>query len=212
MEDYSVRPVNRGDIADLVLNVHYAGRWPSVSFAYGLYRGGEIVGAVTYGTPPSAPLRSGIAGSEFSGNVLELNRLVLSDNRRNEASFLISRSLRMLGGDRIIVSFADISEGHNGCVYRASNFLYCGLSAKRTNWKVRGREHLHGQTIADEFRGVANRSEKMREKYGDDFYLEDRPRKHRYIFISGSKSFKKKAERSLKYPPIAFTPSGVGRV
>src|SRR5690606_39337100 len=95
--------------------------------------------------------------------------------------------------------YADTAQGHKGYVYQACNFLYCGLSAKRTDWKVKGKEHLHGQTIADEFRGVPNRAEAMRNKYGDDFYLAPRPRKHRYVYIVGSKTFKRKVMNALKY-------------
>ena len=101
--------------------------------------------------------------------------------------------------DRIIVSFADISQGHVGIVYQACNFIYTGLSAKRTDWKVKGKEHLHGQSIADEFRGCQNRVKLMRDKYGDDFYLQSRPRKHRYLFIYGRKSFKKEVSSALRY-------------
>jgi hypothetical protein len=85
-------------------------------------------------------------------------------------------------------------------VYRASNFIYCGLSAKRTDWKVRGLEHLHGQTIADEFRGVPNRSTAMREKYGDDFYLEPRSRKHRYLYFIGSRKEVRGFRQALTWP------------
>jgi hypothetical protein len=112
---------------------------------------------------------------------------------------LVARSLRIIEGDRIIVSFADTAQSHLGIVYQASNFLYCGLSAKRTDWKVRGKEHLHGQTIADEFRGIKNRAAAMRDKYGDDFYLEPRSRKHRYVMIIGSKKFKRAALAALRY-------------
>ncbi len=105
----------------------------------------------------------------------------------------------MIPSQSIVVSFADISVGHAGTVYQATNFLYCGLSAKRTDWKVKGKEHLHGQTIADEFRGVPNRAQAMRDKYGDDFYLAPRPRKHRYIYLVGDRRWKKKAIKALKY-------------
>ena len=98
------------------------------------------------------------------------------------------------------MSFADTSQEHLGIVYQATNFIYTGLSAKRTDWKVKGKEHLHSQTLIDEFRGQPNRSKLIREKYGDDFYVADRPRKHRYIFITGSKTYKKKVLRNLKYP------------
>ena len=202
----SVQQISRQDTKPFLLGIHYARRMPSVSFAFGLFLNGNLDGVVTYGTPPSAPLRGGVCGPDFAKNVIELNRLCLKANRRNEASFLVSKSLRLLGGNRIVISFADTSMGHSGTVYQASNFLYCGLSAKRTDWKVRGKEHLHGQTIADEFRGLANRAAAMREKYGADFYLEPRPRKHRYIRLLGSRKFRKESKNALRYDPQPYPP------
>lgn len=195
----SVGHISRQQLAPFVLERHYARRMPSISFAFGLFEGDYLEGIVTYGSPPSAPLRSGICGPDFKSYVLELNRLCLRRNAPNHASLLVSKSLRLLGGNRIVVSFADTSQGHVGTVYQAANFIYCGLSAKRTDWKIRGREHLHGQTVADEFRGRQDRACAMREKYGDDFYLSPRPRKHRYVRIVGSKGFRAKARRALRY-------------
>lgn len=196
---YSVREIARADCVEFILEIHYARRWPSISYAFGLFDGDNLIGIVTYGTPPSAPLRRGIAGDEYKGDVLELNRLCLMYNRKNEASMLVGRSLKMLPRNKIVVSFADTEQGHAGIVYQAANFIYCGLSAKRTDWKVKGLEHLHGQTIADEFRGVKNRAEAMRQKYGDNFYLAPRPRKHRYIYICGGKEYKKRVLSALRY-------------
>jgi hypothetical protein len=194
-----VREISRKECEPFIIGIHYAKRWPSISFAYGLYDKEELCGIVTYGTPPSSPLKKGIAGEKNKSDVLELNRLCLKYNKKNEASKLVSSSLRLLPKNKIIVSFADISQGHTGIVYQACNFSYHGLSAKRTDWKVKGKEHLHGQTIADEFRGVKNRAKAMRDKYGDDFYLEARPRKHRYIYIIGSKTYKKRIKKEIKY-------------
>jgi hypothetical protein len=194
-----IKPITRGDCAPFILEIHYARRWPSISYAFGLFDGGELIGIATYGTPPSAPLRKGIAGDEYKSDILELNRLCLKYNRKNEASQLIGGSFKLLPKNKIIVSFADTSMGHEGKVYQATNFLYCGLSAKRTDWKVKGKEQLHGQTVADEFRGIKNRAEAMRSKYGDDFYLSPRPRKHRYIYIIGSKKYKREALKAIKY-------------
>ena len=200
----NVTSVSRAECEPFIIGIHYAHRWPSISYSYGLFDKNELIGVVTYGTPPSAPLKRGIAGDENKSNILELNRLCLKYNRKNEASRLISASLKKLPKGRIIISFADMSQGHNGCVYRASNFTYHGLSAKRTDWKVKGKEHLHGQTIADEFRGVKNRAQAMRDKYGDDFYLAPRPRKHRYIFVTGNKAQKKQLTASIKYKKQDF--------
>lgn len=201
---HTVREVTRSDCAEFILEIHYAQRWPSISYAFGLFDSNELIGVVTYGTPPSAPLRRGIAGDDYIADVLELNRLCLRYNRKNEASMLVGQSLKMLPKNKIVVSFADTEQEHVGTVYQAANFIYCGLSAKRTDWKVKGLEHLHGQTIADEFRGVKNRAEAMRQKYGDDFYLAPRPRKHRYIYITGSKSYKKRVLSVLRYPQTSY--------
>ena len=194
-----VMPIARAECEPFIIGIHYAKRWPSISYAFGLYVDNELCGVVTYGTPPSATLKRGIAGDEYKMDVLELNRLCLKYNRKNEASFLVGASLKMLPKNKIIVSFADTQQKHTGIVYQATNFIYCGLSAKRTDWKIKGREHLHGQTIADEFRGQKNRAQAMRDKYGDDFYLAPRPRKHRYIYLNGSKTFKKDVKKKLKY-------------
>ena len=207
IEDFSinknVRKVTRKECEPFILNIHYAKRFPSISYAFGLFDNNELIGIVTYGTPPSSTLRIGIAGEKYKDKILELNRLVLKYNRKNEASKLIGRSLKLLPKS-IVVSFADTEQSHVGYVYQACNFIYTGLSEKRTDWKVKGKEHLHGQTIADEFRGLPNRSKAMKEKYGDDFYLKERPRKHRYIYIVGSKSFRKEALKNLKYKIVEY--------
>lgn len=194
-----VLPINNKAAYPFLLDIHYAGRIPSISYAFGLFDNKKLIGVCTYGTPASAPLKRGICGDRYKHQVIELNRLCLLDNKKNQASFLVGKSLSMIPKPKIIVSYADISQGHTGYVYQATNFIYCGLSAKRTDWKVKGKEHLHGQTIADEFRGVKNRAQAMRDKYGDDFYLAPRPRKHRYVYFSGSKTQKKHFLKALKY-------------
>lgn len=191
--------VNREDYLPFMLDIHYAGRSPSVSYAYGLFIDDKLEGIVSYGTPPSSTLRRGVAGDKYIPDILELNRLVLQSNNKNDSSWLIGNSLKLLPKNKIVVSYADTSQDHVGYVYQATNFIYTGLSAKRTDWKVRGKEHLHSQSIIDEFRGQPNRSKCLREKYGDDFYTVDRPRKHRYIFITGSKTYRKEVLRDLKY-------------
>ncbi len=196
---YTVEEVSREDCEYYIRTLHYAKRWPSVTYRYGLFERGLLVGVVTYGTPASSTLRKGVCGEEHADKVIELNRLCLLNNKPNEASMLVGKSLRMLPKSKVVVSYADTSQDHKGYVYQACNFSYCGLSAKRKDWKLRGREHLHGQTISDEFRGVPNRSKLLREKYGDDFYSEDRPRKHRYVYFVGSKRWKKAMRKTLNY-------------
>lgn len=157
------------------------------------------MGCVTFGSPAGSPVRRGLAGRENAKDVIELNRLCLKDNRKNEASMLVTKAIKLLPKPKIIISYSDTAQGHQGIVYQACNFMYVGLSAKRTDWKIKGKEHLHGQTIADEFRGTKNRAQAMREKYGENFWLSPRPRKHRYVMLHGSKAWKKRVRTQIKY-------------
>jgi hypothetical protein len=177
-----------------LLEKHYAKRIPQIMHAFGLYVDGALKGVVTYGIPASPALCMGICGKEYSDKVLELNRLCLMENNKNESSFLVSHSIQLLPKPTIVVSYADTSQGHVGYVYQATNFLYTGLSANRVDWTIKGMEHKHSKTISD---GMT--LESIKEKYGDDFYYTERSRKHRYIFFHGSKTDKKIMRKLLKY-------------
>ena len=199
-----MREIPSRDAYDLLLNVHYAKRIPSISYAYGLFDENRFAGVITYGTPSSSTLRAGVCGPQFSKSVLELNRLCLTENRPNEASMLVGLSLKKLPHFKVVVSYADTKQSHLGVVYQATNFLYTGLSAKRTDWVVEGMEHLHGQTISDMTRGMENRAEAMREMFGDRLRLEPRSRKHRYITFTGTKGQKKLLRSNLLYPVLPY--------
>jgi len=202
---YVVRQITSKESYYFLLNIHYAKRIPSISFAYGLFHNNELVGVVCYGTPASSNLCRGICGDEWQKSVLELNRLVLLNNQPNEASRLVAASFKLLPAPRIIVSFADLAQNHLGVVYQATNFIYTGLSAKRTDWKIRGQEHLHGVTVADKMRNTEGRRvDAMRSAYGDDFYLAPRSRKHRYIMFIGNKTQKKAMRSALRYQELPY--------
>jgi hypothetical protein len=160
-----------------------------------LKMGGGIKGVITYGVSCSSTLLKGICGEEEMHNVYELNRLWVADDvPKNGESFLISHTLKMLDKE-IIVSFADTSQNHIGYVYQATNFLYCGLSAKFRDPKVKGLEHMHHSTYAH---GMTMKQ--VKEKYGEEnVYYVDRPRKHRYIYFNADKRRKKELKNKLRY-------------
>ena len=187
-------PIQPKETYDWLLNVHYAKRIPQIMKAFGLYDEENLIGVVTYGIPASPSLCMGICGKEYSDMVLELNRLCLLDNHKNLASKLVSGSIKQLPKPTIVVSYADNKQGHVGYVYQATNFLYTGLSEKRVDWAIKGLEHKHSKTISD---GMT--LEKIKEKYGDNFYHIERSRKHRYIIFHGSKNDKKILRSKLKY-------------
>lgn len=189
-----VLPIKNEETYPWLLQKHYAKRIPQIMFAFGLYEENQLVGVVTYGIPASPALCMGICGKEYADKVLELNRVCLLNNDKNQASFLVANSIKLLPKPTIIVSYADTGKGHVGYVYQATNFLYTGLSANRVDWTVKGLEHKHSKTLSD---GMT--LESIKEKYGDDFYYTERSRKHRYIFFHGNKTQKKAMNNLLKY-------------
>jgi hypothetical protein len=201
-DEPAVEPIPARETYRYLLDVHYARRIPSISHAYGLFAGGELVGVVTYGRPSSPPLRVGVAGEDRAEDVWELNRLCLRDNLPNQASMLVGRSLRLLPGKPIVVSYADPSKGHVGLVYQATNFVYTGLSVAASDWAVDGLGHLHGVTVADMSRGRPNRAEWMRETFGDRLHMVERPRKHRYVWCRDRRDYGR-----VRYPRVPYPKS-----
>jgi hypothetical protein len=196
--DYEIKKISHKEAMNIVVSNHYLHRKAPCSSAYGLFKNNLCVGVVVYGTPSSAPLRRGIAGDENSNNVIELTRLWVDPSvPRNGESYLIGNTIKK-SGKEIVVSYADASVGHVGYVYQATNWIYTGLSAKRTNWTIAG-DNRHCQTIADQYT-----ASELRAMYGKKFKLVDRPRKHRYVYINASGKRKKELLAALKYPPQKY--------
>jgi len=199
-ENYYIKPITYQEAMKIIIEKHYLHRKAPCSFAFGLFEKAtnRIVGCITYGTPSSATLRKGICGEDEKDNVIELTRLWIEDSvPRNAESFLIGNTIPLVNKE-IIVSFAEIQQGHVGYVYQATNWIYTGLSAKRTNWTIEG-VNKHCQTIADKYT-----SQELKEIYGDKFTLVERPRKHRYVYFNCNKKRKKELLKKLKYPILPY--------
>jgi hypothetical protein len=194
INNYKVIPIDAKTAYPFFKKIHYAKRIPSISYCFGLYDENKLIGCCSFGTPASSTLLKGVAGEKYKDIVIELNRLVLLNNEKNIASFFTSACIRLLPKPKIIVSYADTSMGHNGYVYQACNFYYTGLSSKFLDPKVKGLEHQHHATYAN---GLSN--EELKIKYGDLLYFQERPRKHRYIYIHSSKTEKKHILKSMTY-------------
>jgi len=197
---FNIEQVSYKTAMDLVVENHYLHRKAPCSFAFGLFCNtcNKIVGVVVYGTPSSSSLRGGICGLDEKDNVIELTRLWIQDGTpKNTESFLIGNTIGKVNKE-IIVSYAEIQQGHLGIVYQATNWIYTGLSAKRTNWTIEGI-NKHCQTIADKYTAV-----EIRAKYGNKFSLVDRPRKHRYVYFNCKSKRKKELLGKLKYPVFSY--------
>jgi len=173
-----VKPIKSFEAEPWLLQKHYAKRIPSIVYAFGLYEGTELLGVVTYGIPASYTLCNGICGKEWADKVLELNRLCLQKNKKNEASFLVGNSLKLLPDPTVVVSYADSGKGHVGYVYQATNFMFTGTTKERTDPFSDGKHHRH---------------------VVDSSIRQTRSAKHRYVYIVGSKKNRKELLNCLNY-------------
>jgi hypothetical protein len=197
---YAVQPIEPTDVYYLIYARHYAKRIPSITYAYGLFLDERLVGAVTYGTPASSTLCRGVCGDKWQSSVLELNRLVLENNNKNEASRLVGASLRLLPAPKIVVSYADTAQEHTGIVYQATNFLYTGMSKPFKDPRVKGLEHQHHATYAH---GMSN--QQVVDKFGsENVYFVQRSPKHRYITFVGDRRQKRTLRKALMYPVFEY--------
>ena len=181
MKGLKVKQISYAETKDLILNLHYAKRMPSISYAFGLFDGEKMVGLISYGSPASHTLCKGICGIEFKQDVIELNRLVLINNNKNEASYLIAQSLKLLPKPKIIVSYADTAQKPTSYVYQTTNFLFTGTTKGRTDQASANGKH-------------------SRHSLGDKTKRVYRSPKHRYVIFIGNKRQKKIYMKALNYP------------
>ena len=187
---YTVKQITYAETKPFILNIHYAGRMPSISYAFGLFEDSKLVGIVSFGSPASAPLCRGICGDPEKSKVIELNRLVLLNNKKNEASLFVSKSIKLLPRPKIIVSYADTAQGHSGYVYQACNFLFTGTSKPRTDIAPKDGKH-------------------PRHHLGDTSNRVQRSAKHRYVYIHADRREKKRLLSLLKYPVLPKYPKNI---
>lgn len=119
------------DARRLVLTHHYSRRFPSANeFCGTLHKDGGLFGdlgnavaACVFGWPPA----------RWKEPVLELTRLVRVPEMKPPLSKLISlceKHLKRLGFD-LLISYADLTAGHEGYVYRAANWNFARKTGRR---------------------------------------------------------------------------------
>jgi hypothetical protein len=133
LDEIEVRLVPVKEIRRAIVSGHYSGVMPDATQeAFAAYWNEIVIAAVAYGPGGNSRTFGAIIEGFDSSNARELIRLwVHPDAPKNTASFVVSRSLKMLPEQvGLVVSFADSGQGHAGYVYQSLNFYYCGMSGE----------------------------------------------------------------------------------
>lgn len=156
VKDFTVKRVERNDIRDFIEANHYS---KSINgcisdYCYALFNGEDMIGAMFYGRMAMANQWKRF--SDSPNDVIELRRLCcIDDTPKNTESFFIGRSLRLLRNDwsgSVVVSYADKEYGHEGTIYKASNFTMVG-EIKGARVIMLGDKRYHDKTIRTKYKG-----------------------------------------------------------
>lgn len=197
----NVMQIQKDETYEWFKNVHYAKRVPAtISYAFGLYEDKVLKGCVSYGSPSGRELAQMICGEDYVHEVIELNRLVLLDNKKNQASFLIANSMKMLPKPTIVVTYADSNMNHHGYTYQACNFIYTGLSKPRAKFFSPSGEEIAERTLS-EWQGHNTRQETLK-KY--NIRVERQEGKHRYVYFCTTKTMKKERLKHFKLENLPY--------
>ena len=158
LQGYYVKQVERKDIKEFIETWHYS---QSINgcisdYCFALFNPKDImVGAMFYGRMAMANQWKRF--SDSPDNVIELRRLCcIDDTPKNTESFFIGKTIKLLrkvwNNKGIIVSYADKEYGHEGVIYKASNFKDFGDISGAKVIIYNGKRY-HDKTIRTKYKG-----------------------------------------------------------
>jgi hypothetical protein len=157
VRDYKVLLCNRKEIVGFVEHWHYSKNVNGLTTDYCfklLDADGNMIGAMIYGKIAMANVWKKYAQNE--SELIELKRLCCIDNTpKNTESFFIGHTLRWLKKNteiKTVISYADTTYSHEGTIYKASNFVHCGMTAKGKVIMYEGKRY-HDKTIRTKYNG-----------------------------------------------------------
>lgn len=181
--DWYVADADLAAAQQMVREHHYArGGSNTAVYVHGLFRrADDALMGVAWWLPPTRVAAESV-NREHWQRVLSLTRMViLPDVPKNAASFLLARSVRLIGTDGrfdSLVTYADESQGHTGGVYRSAGWRYVGRTGPYPRW-----EAPDGRQVAP--KATINRTKAQMEALGHrktgTFY------KHKFVlhFVGG---------------------------
>jgi hypothetical protein len=134
----------RKDIKDFVEKWHYSKSINGVKsqYCFKLLSGDELIGAAVFGEPATKGIDTHYI-KDRERAVVELRRLCCIDmTPKNTESYFIGYCLRWLKQNTaysLVVSYSDLTYGHEGTIYKASNFSYRGQIKPQKLIELNGR-------------------------------------------------------------------------
>lgn len=124
---------------------HYSKCTPVLQYVYNVFNDSdEWCGVIIYGGGATPHIASPY--NKLQGQVVELERVALNGKQgHGKTSTAVAMTLKALSKEApfidLVVSFADIDQGHAGILYQATNWIYTGIN----NANARGAFIINGK-------------------------------------------------------------------
>ena len=187
VKSYNVVPCNRSEIKCFVETYHYSESINGLmsDYCFKLINRGELIGAMIYGGIAMANVWKKYADKKE--DIVELRRLCcIDDTLKNTESYFIGSTLRWLKKNtsiKRVISYADPEYGHEGVIYKATNFKRIGKTSRGRVIYYKGKKY-HDKTIRTKYKGelkpFAKKIKEALEK-GEAYYKKTEG-KHIYLY------------------------------
>jgi len=217
----SLRPIDKRIARDMIEKNHYSGRLSSCRYPLGVFyeedsqhqffdKNEKLIGVACYGFPVGRRVVGSIFSEEViqNKNILELTRLFIHDGYgKNIESLAISLSFKWMKefaqNIKVLISYADPEQSHDGAIYQATNWIYqgCGDFQLAPTYSLRVNEDddwMHSRSVYSKYGSAA--PENLKKAIGRDFWLKKEASKHRYIYFLGNKRENRHFKRMMKHP------------
>lgn len=120
-------------IRDFIEKWHYSKTVKGLhcTLYFGLFSEGNLIGAMMYGKLAMPGVSKKYVENE--NELIELRRLCCIDKTpRNTESYFVGKTIKWIKRNtkiKKIISYADPHYGHQGIIYKASNFKYLGITS-----------------------------------------------------------------------------------
>ena len=162
----------------------------------GAWEDGKFIGVVVFSRGATPSLLSPFGLKQTEG--CELTRIALTTHA-SAVSRIVRLAMMFLKkqtpGLRLIVSFADPSEGHHGGIYQAGNWIYSGKSAPSTEYISQDGKRWHARMVKSKGWTVVH-GIKRKTLTPEQCTKVEKPGKHRYLMPLD-------AEMKLKILPLS---------
>ena len=225
-----VQEISKSEAKEIILKYEWLGNMGTSDYAFGLYFGKHIAGAVCFGRTAGTKTDASICGTKYAHLVKTLNRgACVHWTHPHSASFLISHACRLMAqkGYHIFVAYADPSAGEIGTIYQACGWNYCGTASGSSSFvwagepipkdpfwgtfkdgKLHDERNIH-HAIRRRYRIECTRDQKRLAMIKEGFlFLKSQP-KHRYVAFCGDKKTVATLKTALKWEVVHPYPKRV---